>query len=554
MDYQLLTRVESHAVDLFKLGQDVEQGVDNKNVKKGPLFSVDKKPLSALLDVNDESKTTKVSRSRSVPFSLNTLSTLEEEEGDNEGSEQPLSPRVKSKSPVKSAKASKDDLIFQSWISMRRLPLEEQQKIHYEDLFGCFTRNFGKGFALGCGGKIILNIFSELVFILRNRKINAEVFTKLLDGARDHGLFLAMLLASHNSIMFMTRDVKHAFSRYRGTVAGFFAGLVSLVYLPSSMRRSVILFTFVRALELVCRMGVKRKLLPEIENGDTGLMSLASSMMIYTWIFHPKALDPSYQHFLTRQVQLPYPIVRGISAAQLGLPLENLDAVNKARKMMAPKGVSLADITNPFEYDSPSLTAAEKASMLLHPGQSFGQFAVSFFINAIRNAAPVYAPVYAVPLVMFSRKRLMRDPVNTIKSAALGASRSSLFLAVYCTVGIVFFSAGRRAGIRHEILGDWACILPLLSGASAGAATLIEKKQRRIELALYVLSKAVEGVYNVFKEKHGFSAPFFAESVAFALCFAAVSHANLRHPELLRESYRGLLLRFFDTDERHKFF
>jgi hypothetical protein len=318
MDYQLLSRVESHAQDLFKLGQeleddDIEDGpptFNKRRVKRGPLLTGalpskqagKKSPASGFqpLTTNEELKrragrgdspSTEIivgklpQKSKSVPFSLDTLAEDEEEHEELSSGHEPPSHAKSSplingrKSPAKSPKPAKDDL-FQNWISMRRLPVEEQQKIHYEDLFGCFTRNFGKGFALGFGGKVLLNLFTELVSTMRSRKIHLELFTRTLDGAKDHGLFFALLLATHNSVMYMSRETKHAHARYRGAAAGFIAGLVSLSYLPPSMRRSVILFTFVRAFELACGMGVKRKILPRMENADTALMSASSAVMI----------------------------------------------------------------------------------------------------------------------------------------------------------------------------------------------------------------------------------------------------------------------------------
>ena len=603
MDLQLLSRVESHAVDLYKLGKELDDEEENEEVlervaklKREKASKTKKKPQGAKDDLSSESpskaKKPALSRvveedvppqtsspalgakkkSKSVPFSLSTLADDnvqdEEEELQQVPPERARSPHVthaKSTSVLpspgkKTPKAEKLDAVkaelFQSWISMRSLPVEEQEKIHYEDLFGCFTRNFGKGFALGFGGKVLLNVFTELVSTLRSGKFQFKTFAHSLDGAKDHGLFFALLLASHNSIMYATRDVQHANARYRGAAAGFMSGLVSLAYLPPSMRRSIILFSVVRAFEIACMIGAKRKVLPSLEHGDTALMSLASAFMIYTWLFHPKALDPSYVHFLSRQVQVPTIVVRAMASGQAGLPLENLEALNAARVAMAPKGTVVPLLTDPLMYDAPHLSAAEKAGMILHPGQSFLQFAVKYFINGLRNAAPVYVPVYAVPLLLFSRKRLMKDPLNTLKGAMMGASRSTLFLATYCTFGIGFMSVGRRLGLRYDTIGSFAKIVPFLCGAVAGLATLIEKRSRRIELALYVMSKAVEGLYNALRERLGdrLMAPWGGEQLLFAASFAVVCHANLRHPELVRESYRALLMRFFDTDKRHKFF
>lgn len=112
-------------------------------------------------------------------------------------------------------------------------------------------------------------------------------------------------------------------------------------------------------------------------------------------------------------------------------------------------------------------------------------------------------------------------------------------------------SAGRSVGVRRDTVGGLAKYLPGFSGGMAGFfATLVEKKARRIELALYVLSKSIEGV--LFNRD--FRGKRLVELLIFAASFSVVTHGNLRHPELIRSVYKSTLFRFIDTDVRHQFY
>ena len=88
-----------------------------------------------------------------------------------------------------------------------------------------------------------------------------------------------------------------------------------------------------------------------------------------------------------------------------------------------------------------------------------------------------------------------------------------------------------------------------------GLATLLEKKHRRIELALYVLQRALDGVHKIASQKFGekVASPVFGDSLLFASLLSVILHSHLRHSDLIRPAYRSFLSRFFDTDERHVF-
>jgi len=120
-------------------------------------------------------------------------------------------------------------------------------------------------------------------------------------------------------------------------------------------------------------------------------------------VFYPGALDPAYVHFLQRQVQFNNTVVKSMAAMQLGLPLD-VEAVNKTRALFVPPPTP---ITDPLVYDKMP-TSAEKGAFLIHPTTPFPSFIAKYFIQNLRTALPVYIPVYLVPLVVFSHRRLMQ--------------------------------------------------------------------------------------------------------------------------------------------------
>jgi hypothetical protein len=545
---ELFTRVESHAQDLFKL-QDVPGGKLSRTAKRLPPLPVGTTTTRASRDDSALAASgippTALVGPRKLPKSKSTigLAAIPEEDVSVTVADASVSEAVMTKKPAPTP----------TWITTKSLTSEDLAKIHYEDLFGCFTRNFGKGFALGFFGRVGINAFFEVVGIMRRRGLPTDgvpISKALLDGSREHGLFLGLLLSVFNSFMYTTRNAPMPYARYRGAMAGALSGLASMWALPGAMRRSALLFLSVRAFELACRVAAKQGRVPTLHHGDTYLMSLASAMMIYEWMFFPGALDKAYVHFLQRQVQFDSTVVKAVAAMQRGLPLD-VDAINKTRATFRPPPPPISDA---LIYDKLP-TGAAKGAFLFHPTTSFVSFAVTYFLRGLRVALPVYVPVYLVPLVVFSHRRLMAKPVDTLMSTAQGIATSTLFLATYCTLGITSISLFRTLGLRYDVVGNAAEIGLALSGALAGLSTVIEKKHRRIELALYVLQRALDGVHKIASEKFGehVASPVFGDSALFAALVAMVAHSHLRHADLVRPAYRSFLTRFFDTDERHVF-
>jgi len=515
MDFNIITRVESHAVDLSKLGLPAIKEESDKEVQE------------QLEDVDDVERQT-LSGER-----VSGIRASEQKKFKFDGTS-------KSRKLMKSSKKVQFDK--KSTQKHELVPYER----HYEDLWGAITRNIGKGFMLGYGGKVSVNVLFQLLNFIRGRKVNLDRRV-VLQTARDYGVFFGLLLGINNGIMYQTRERwgkygdKSKLNRYRGYLAGFLAG-ISLLWVPKESRKPIIIFAHVRALELQYRMAARRGYVPCFEDADTLLMSLASASMIHSWLFSPSSLDPSYVKFLSIQVPVPLPIVDALARMQAGLPID-IVALNKIRAEMK---VPLLTI-DPLGYDK--LPPGE----IVHPGQTFLRFFTVSFLSGVKKALPVYLPVFTLPVLLFYPLSLVKAPVKTLSRTLSGVLRSTVFLALYCATGVSTITLLRQFGVTYTNLGRFAHISPAIAGFMSGLATLIEKKSRRIELALYVLGKAIEG--RTLQLSRAGMLPNFegADILVFMGSLSVIMHAYVRHANMLRPSYHSVLCRFFDADNRHVF-
>ena len=129
----------------------------------------------------------------------------------------------------------------------------------------------------------------------------------------------------------------------------------------------------------------------------------------------------------------------------------------------------------------------------------------------------------------------------------------------YCMIGVCMVPLMRRLGFRYSVAGRLAPLCFSIAGVVAGTSLFLEKKSRRIELALFVWAKACDIMWFLGKEQRHL--PIISKVVTglpgeimlFGLSLSSIMHAYLRHPHMIRPSYRGIMRRFFDADNRHQF-
>jgi hypothetical protein len=270
-------------------------------------------------------------------------------------------------------------------------------------------------------------------------------------------------------------------------------------------------------------------------------MCAASASMLHSWIYHPKTLDAAYVGFLQKQSQKSSAVRQMLGDIFAGKPID-LALLNKERAQL-----NQPLLTSATDYD------ALPTRVLLHPDASGLVNTARFFAKALAFAVPVYLPVFSVPILLFYPQLLLKRPVETARRVLEGVARSSLFLSLYTTGGFNTIILLRNLGVTYASAGRAAHLVFAFAGVVGGASTFVEKKSRRIELALYVLTKALEGRWNQIVQA-GFKPWKNGDVLVFMYCFAVIAHAFTSHRELMRSTYSGLMSKFFDHDERHEFY
>jgi len=400
-------------------------------------------------------------------------------------------------------------------------------------------RRFGKGFLIGYGGRAA---FSLLPVIIKARLNPFKIWSAFRASAFKHisfGLFLGTFLSVFESLMKVLYHWRKQWGLQpstRALTSGAVAA-ISLAFLPKESRSTIMVFFFVRALEIAARWLSQTKRIPSIPHPEAAVMSLASAQVLWTWLVQRRGMDATYVRFLDVHGAQPKPIREALAHLLQNAPVPSslippLSPYLPGRAVWLPRG-----------------RLHDQFCSLLHPQTSSCTLAtLQFFIKGLRRALPVYLPVYLLPLIIFNRKRLFNDPVGTLRHTAVGIARSSAFLSSYCAV------AWATTCFFRQALGHSGSLNVNAAGLVAGLTVLLEHPSRRIELALYVLSHALHAAHYNLRHRGLLPAIPFGEIALFMASMAIIMQAYINHPSLMRRSYVGLLSFFFGSGRRERSF
>lgn len=325
---------------------------------------------------------------------------------------------------------------------------------------------------------------------------------------------------------------------WRAMVSGTLAGPAMLLTGPQQAQTSLALYVLIRGLTLLVRCGnlpeahpVKRMLLKPTRwrHGDVALMCLSTAQIGYSWIALPRTLPPSFVRFLDKHG---------------GKPPHVYSAVREMTRRAAAGAAASAPLLSLAGTPEQHLGGPVPCGFL-HPGKGCTHHAVTFFPEAYARALPVYFPVYVIPAILVHRKRLLQpDKAPELwRKMALGVLRSSLFLSLYCTL------AWRGACTGFNVAGRTSGAVIASSCWVAGMAVLVEKRSRRMELALYCLSRAAES-FALTLVAWGWvrpsAVPRRLDVLMFSLACGAILHCYSDHGGQRRSVFRGPYLNVFD--------
>ena len=315
------------------------------------------------------------------------------------------------------------------------------------------------------------------------------------------------------------------------------AGPTLLLTGRDSRHDSLALYVLLRGVALLVRCGNrpaaapwKRRLLAPTRwrHGDVALMCLSTSQLAYSGIVEPSTLPPSYVRFLNKH-----------GGQELAL-YEALREMCARAAERAPPGPLAALRGTPHAGFCGAVPCE-----VLHPGLSCSAHALAFLPAAYLRALPVYLPVYLIPGALVHRRKLLqRDTAPAILcKTAVGVLRSSAFLALFCTLAwrsvcAAFNATGRTSG-GVIAASCWV----------AGLAALAEKKSRRMELAIYCSSRALEAFALTLAARGAVprgALPRRLDVLMFAAAAAAICHCYSDHLGARRDVFRSKYLAVFD--------
>lgn len=328
---------------------------------------------------------------------------------------------------------------------------------------------------------------------------------------------------------------------WRALVAGALAGPTLLLTGRNITHTSLALYVLLRGITLLIRCGNlpeaarwKRILLTPTRwpHGDVLLMCISTAQLGYSWIVLPSTLPASYVRFLNKHG---------------GKDIVYLNAVREMCQRYATGG----QYTVSSPLDSLKQTRFKAFSDpipcgFLHPGSSCNGHTIRFLPEAYARALPVYLPVYIVPAILVHRNKLLSADKAALElwvKVIKGALRSSAFLALYCAL------AWRGACTGFQMTKVTSGPIIAASCWVAGLATLAEKKSRRMELALYCSSRAIEAFALTMVSKGWVSSsliPRRLDVIMFSLATAAICHCYSDHYGARRDVFKSKYLAVFD--------
>jgi len=172
----------------------------------------------------------------------------------------------------------------------------------------------------------------------------------------------------------------------------------------------------------------------------------------------------------------------------------------------------------------------------------------------------VYGALHFIPMLLFKRKAVFKEPLKMLLRATLGTGRSAAFLGVYVVIYQTYFCW------KHNMY-EWFTGLPVgmpkwftnifiskqsfwLGGFLSGFSLLVEEKRRRGELVMYTLPKGLESYYRVARGKglvpgsHFTQRSGVGESMLTAVAMAMVMSTYQMDPQHLSGLVRRILYQF----------
>lgn len=417
-----------------------------------------------------------------------------------------------------------------------------------------------------------------------SKRAGGPIAALVLRPSLRFGAWAALFGLSYRAVRRLTRS---------SALAGAAAGATTAMLLPLRGTLAdpveLALHAAVRAGEHLLQVGVDRGYCHPVlgEHGGTLLFVAACTEIMFAWFYEPDALPRTYNHWITRMADMDSRLLDALRALRVG-------RVRYGQQSPVLRQYCMDHHLDPTRAD---LAHGFIPCSVVHPHH--GGACLSHFAERVTHGAvaamSLYVPVHALAaaVVMLGRRAnrerthhddgssssssmtgsiiptlppraaepaLSTEAVPSVRSGSssthaspeapllrdvalrvlFGAMRSSAFLGLF--IGLAWYGVCLTRNSLHD---DWTAG-PLLGSFLSGWSVLLEPPQRRMELACYVLPRALHSVW--FRLKRAGLArdvPYFHVLLSMLACAILASAWEQRSTSLrpMVRAILGLMLR-----------
>ncbi|CAN6807110.1 unnamed protein product [Brassica oleracea] len=400
--------------------------------------------------------------------------------------------------------------------------------------------NLCQSFLLSYGVRVGIGILLRAFKLARGQSYSSLLDLKQLVSETDLivreeacriGLLFGGFTGSYHLLRCCLRKWRKKETPLNSVLAGSIAGLSILALDDSTQRRTLALYLLARLGQAAYNSAKSKNKFhlwgSHWKHGDSLLFSLACAQVMYAFIMRPETLPKSYREFIQKTGPVARPVYQAVRECCRGGPIDvaslsaYISSKNEASDVEVEEFASIIPCSAIHPHTNSCLA------------QNANAMSATF-----KKTFPLYFSLTFVPYVVLNLQRFMASPYRTSWHSIRDSVRSTSFLSAFVGIFQAFICAHRKVASKDHKIVYW------FAGGVAALSVMLEKKPRRSELALYVLPRAGDSLWEILVNRHVLPDIKNAEVAMFCACMGGIMYYLEHEPDTLAPFLRGLIRRF----------
>jgi hypothetical protein len=341
-----------------------------------------------------------------------------------------------------------------------------------------FSLRGGVGFIIR-----IIAVFKQKITLLDAFKASIGIETQRF--AKMISLFSFLWKLISNGLLYQTG----IYSKRNGAIAGAIAGLAVLIETPEN-RITIGQQFFMRSMQ-AGKHALKQRNLIAIPHGDTLLFCIASASIMFAYTMYPLTIPREYYRWIVTHGRVPQQMVEMNREIAFGSPSFEFSGLALQQAKYAPSFENKALLKSFVEKYGGRLPFVPCS--LLHPHTTHCTKYCSYvWLKTFVEMFPVYGALNVIPLLVLRTNTFIKEPLQCTKRMVRNTIQSSSFISTF----VFLFQSGLCLHRNVSTSKEPKYLFYFLGGLT-GLSILVEQKQKRAELAMYVLPKGLQSFYEL---------------------------------------------------------